>query len=142
MVRRERWTAYRKVDLPAQWVGAPLAQPVESGEEARLGPFQGRGVSPGVAEGRARVARSASDADALKHGDILVCHTTDPSWTPYFGLAAGVIIEMGGPLSHGAIVARELGIPCVIVENATRRIHEGHRIRLDGSTGRIEAIGP
>lgn len=139
--RRERWNAYREVDLPAQWVGVPNAQPLALRDENPRGLVEGKGVSLGVAEGPARVVTRASDADALEHGDILVCRTTDPSWAPYFALAAGVINEIGGPLSHGAIVARELGIPCIIAENATQRIRDGERIRVDGSTGRVEPLG-
>jgi len=102
----------------------------------------GRGVSPGLVDGPARVVTCASDADALLRGDVLVCRTTDPSWTPYFAIASAVVIEIGGPLSHGAIVARELGIPCVIAENATREIRDGAHIRVDGNSGEIQVVAP
>jgi pyruvate,water dikinase len=72
----------------------------------------------------------------LEPGEILVCHTTDPSWASLMSLAAGLVIDVGGPLSHGAIVARELGVPCVIgTRNGTRVIRTGDTVQVDGSTG-------
>ena len=66
---------------------------------------------------------------------------TDPSWSSYFLLAAGVVIDVGGPLSHGAIVARELGIPCVInTVDGSRRLRTGQRLRVDGERGRVEVL--
>jgi pyruvate,water dikinase len=103
-------------------------------------PITGLGVSPGIAEGLARVVHEPGESE-LEPGEILVCHTTDPSWSAYFMLAAGVVIDIGGPLSHGAIVARELGIPCVInTSDGTRRLRTGDRIRVDGGTGRVERL--
>jgi pyruvate,water dikinase len=77
----------------------------------------------------------------LLAGEILVCSVTDPSWSSYFLLAAGVVIDVGGSLSHGAIVARELGIPCVInTVDGTRRLRSGDRLRIDGSSGQVEVL--
>ena len=82
--------------------------------------------------------------NALAHaqgGDIHVAPITDPSWTPLFVPAAGVVVDVGAPLSHAIIVSRELGIPCVIsATGATRRIPNGARIRVDGSTGAVTVL--
>jgi pyruvate,water dikinase len=102
---------------------------------------KGLGVSAGVAQGLARVVLSRDGSEGLEPGEILVCHTTDPSWASYFFVAAGVVIDVGGPMSHGAIVARELGIPCVInAGNATRELQTGQWIRIDGDSGRVETL--
>jgi len=96
---------------------------------------------PGQAEGIARVVLDSSDPFALEPGDILVAPITDPSWTPLFVPAAAVVVDVGAPLSHAIIVSRELGIPCVIsATGATRRIPDGARIRVDGSTGAVTML--
>ncbi len=96
---------------------------------------------PGQAEGIARVVLDSSDPFALEPGDILVAPITDPSWTPLFVPAAGVVVDVGAPLSHAIIVSRELGIPCVIsATGGTRRIPHGARIRVDGSTGVVTIL--
>ena len=69
---------------------------------------------------------------------MLVCPTTDPSWTPLFVHAAGLVVERGGMLSHGAIVARDFGIPAVVLPGATKTIPEGSTVRIDGNKGRVE----
>ncbi len=97
-------------------------------------------VSAGVAEGRARVVLKLEEAQIDK-GDILIAPYTDPAWTPLFSLAAGLVTEVGGLMTHGAVVAREYGIPAVVgVEQATRRIRDGQQIRVDGSQGFIEIL--
>ena len=78
------------------------------------------------------------DFKTLQRGDILVCQATDPAWTPLFALAAGVVAETGGRLSHAAIVAREYGIPAVLGgPGATARIADGARLHVDGTAGRV-----
>ena len=77
----------------------------------------------------------------LADGDILVTTFTDPSWTPLFVSAAGLVTEVGGLMTHGAVIAREYGLPAVIgVENATKRIKDGERIRVNGTEGYIEFL--
>jgi rifampicin phosphotransferase len=77
----------------------------------------------------------------LKPGEILVCPGTDPSWTPLFLTAGGLIMEVGGMMTHGAVVAREYGIPAIVsVDRATERLQTGQRIRMDGSSGVIEVL--
>jgi pyruvate,water dikinase len=97
----------------------------------------GSPVSPGVVEGIARVVLDPRTTQ-LAPGEILVCPGTDPSWTPLFMVAGGLITEVGGMMTHGSVVAREYGIPAVVgVDRATQRMQTGQRIRLDGTTGRI-----
>ena len=113
--------AYKRENLPAEAiVGLP--------------------VSSGVIEGRARVILNMEDAD-LEDGDILVTSFTDPSWTPLFVSIKGLVTEVGGLMTHGAVIAREYGLPAVIgVENATKLIKDGQRIRVNGTEGYVEIL--
>jgi pyruvate,water dikinase len=104
------------------------------GENPRI--LAGIGVSPGAVTGTARILREMSEADRLAAGDILVCITTLPPWTPLFARIGGVVTVGGGTLSHAAITAREYGIPAVLsVADATTRIRDGQRVTVDGSNG-------
>lgn len=97
-------------------------------------------VSSGVIEGRARVILNMEDAN-LEDGDILVTAFTDPSWTPLFVSIKGLVTEVGGLMTHGAVIAREYGLPAVVgVESATNRIKDGQRIRVHGTEGYIEIL--
>ncbi|MDR6567519.1 phosphoenolpyruvate synthase [Chitinophaga ginsengisegetis] len=97
-------------------------------------------VSSGVIEGRARVILNMEDAD-LEAGDILVTAFTDPSWTPLFVSVKGLVTEVGGLMTHGAVIAREYGLPAIVgVENATTLINDGQRIRVNGTDGYIEIL--
>jgi rifampicin phosphotransferase len=112
---------YRRVDVPA---GALVGLP----------------VSAGTVEGRARVILDMAQAD-LEAGDILVTAYTDPSWTPAFVAIKGLVTEVGGLMTHGAVIAREYGLPTVVgVEHATRLIRDGQRIRVHGTDGYIEIL--
>lgn len=100
----------------------------------------GLAVSSGIAEGRARVILNMQDAN-LEDGDILVTTFTDPSWTPLFVSIKGLVTEVGGLMTHGAVIAREYGLPAVVgVENATRLIKDGQRIRVNGTDGYVEIL--
>ena len=100
----------------------------------------GSPVSPGVAEGVVRVVFDPGDS-GLKPGEILVCRGTDPAWTPLFMIAAGLVMEVGGMMTHGAVVAREYGLPAVVgVARATERLETGMRVRVDGSSGVVEIL--
>jgi phosphoenolpyruvate synthase/pyruvate phosphate dikinase len=113
--------AYRRDDVPA---GALVGLP----------------VSAGTIEGRARVILDMAEAD-LEAGDILVTAFTDPSWTPLFVAITGLVTEVGGLMTHGAVIAREYGLPAVVgVENATRLIRDGQRIRVHGTDGYVEIL--
>jgi pyruvate,water dikinase len=105
-----------------------------SDSEAAL---SGSPVSPGIVEGLVRVVLDPRQA-RLSPGEIMVCPGTDPGWTPLFLVAGGLITEVGGMMTHGSVVAREYGIPAVVgVHQATTRLKDGQRIRLDGSAGKI-----
>ena len=94
--------------------------------------------SGGRATGTARIVRHPGQAAGLKPGDVLVTHATDPGWTVVFPLVAAVVLETGGQLSHGAIVAREYGLPAVLsVRDATRTIRDGQTITVDGTAGTV-----
>jgi phosphoenolpyruvate synthase/pyruvate phosphate dikinase len=113
--------AYRRDNLPA---GALIGSP----------------VSAGTAEGRARVVLDIAKAN-LEAGDILVTRYTDPSWTPLFVSIAGLVTEVGGVMTHGAVIAREYGLPAIVgVENATHLIRDGQRIRVNGTDGYVEML--
>ena len=102
------------------------------------GDFAGTSACGGRVTGRATVLRDVTEAARLARGDILVTRQTDPGWGPVFFLIAGLVIERGGMLSHGAIIAREFGIPCVVgVKNAMHTIPDGATITVDGDTGRV-----
>ncbi len=111
-------------------------EPLDAGDS-----IQGFPGCPGVSEGVARVVLDSSDPTALGPGDVLVAPSTDPSWTPLFVPAGGVVVDVGAALSHAIIVSRELGIPCVVsATNATRRIRDGARVRVDGNTGVVTVL--
>jgi pyruvate,water dikinase len=104
------------------------------------GALAGLAVSAGVIEGRARVIHDMTEAD-LEPGDILVTAFTDPSWSPLFVAIAGLVTEVGGLMTHGAVIAREYGLPAVVgVERATRLIRDGQQIRVDGTNGYVELV--
>ncbi|MGB5049213.1 MAG: PEP-utilizing enzyme, partial [Caldilineaceae bacterium] len=108
--------------------------------EAVEGVLRGSPVSAGVVEGNVRVIFDPYTAHLLP-GEILVCPGTDPAWTPLFLSAGGLVMEVGGLMTHGSVVAREYGIPAVVgVERATERLETGMHIRVDGSSGRIEVL--
>jgi pyruvate,water dikinase len=94
-----------------------------------------------VVEGRVRVLADADRADALQPGEVLVTTVTNVGWTLYFPRAAAVVTDVGAPLSHAAIVARELGIPAVVgCGNATMVLRTGDRVRVDGAAGTVERL--
>ena len=104
------------------------------------GALAGTPVSAGVVEGRARIVNKLEEAN-LEKGDILVAPFTDPGWTPLFVSASGLVTEVGGLMTHGAVVAREYGIPAVVgVDDATHKICDGQRIRVDGTLGFVEIL--
>ncbi|HEX5595549.1 MAG TPA: rifamycin-inactivating phosphotransferase [Micromonosporaceae bacterium] len=109
-------------------------------DDAPTGALVGLPVSAGIVEGRARVILDMSEAD-LDPGDILVTTFTDPSWSPLFVAIQGLVTEVGGLMTHGAVVAREYGLPAVVgVENATKLIRDGQRIRVHGTDGYVEFL--
>jgi pyruvate,water dikinase len=104
------------------------------------GALAGLPVSAGTVEGRARVIVDMAHAN-LEADDILVTAYTDPSWTPLFVAIKGLVTEVGGLMTHGAVIAREYGLPAVVgVQHATRLIRDGQRIRVHGTDGYVEVI--
>jgi pyruvate,water dikinase len=141
--RRALRSAYEKFDLPDHWAGQPEPIPVVTDTDARADSVTGTAAAHGVIEGRARVLSNAEQCDELEPDEILVCHTTDPSWASAFHLAAGVVIDVGSISSHGAIVAREMGLPCVIgTGNGTAVLRTGDLLRVDGGAGRVTVLEP
>jgi pyruvate,water dikinase len=130
-----RWAAdpNRRIDYYDERAAAPAAGP----DDAITG-FPG---AAGVVEGTARVLSAPEDGGQLRDGEILVTTVTNIGWTPIFPRAAAVVTDVGAPLSHAAIVARELGIPAVVgCGNATVRVHSGDRVRVDGGAGTVEIL--
>jgi pyruvate,water dikinase len=110
-------------------------------DDVPAGALVGLPVSAGTIEGRARVIHDMTEAD-VEPGDILVTACTDPSWSPLFVAIAGLVTEVGGQMTHGAVIAREYGLPAVVgVEHATRLIRDGQRIRVHGTHGFVELVG-
>jgi pyruvate,water dikinase len=102
--------------------------------------IQGMPLSPGVYEGTIRVVIDPLQS-SLEEGDIMVTESTNPAWTPLFAIAKGLIMEYGGPVSHGGIVAREYGIPAVVgISDASRLLKDGQKVRINGETGTIEIL--
>jgi phosphohistidine swiveling domain-containing protein len=130
---------YRNFEPPSViGVGASVRKPIVRPSQ-RV--FEGIPCSSGQVEGTACVVQTLEEARALQRGEILVARYTNPGWTPLFNLAGGIVIEEGGLLSHGAVVAREYGIPAVLrIEGATRIFQTGQWLRLDGSAGTVEIL--
>ncbi len=125
----------------------PTIEEMEAGQTAPSAPallgevMVGQAGSSGVAIGPARVVLDPSEADQLQPGEILVAPITDPAWTPLFLPAAAVVVNVGALMSHAVIVARELGIPCVVsVEDATERIKTGTMLEVDGTAGTVTLV--
>lgn len=142
--RRALFIERADLRLPQAWTGVPELTKVEAppaGGSPTGTVVTGLAASSGVAEGRARVVRDPATAE-FDDGDILVCENTDPGWISLFMLAAAVVTDQGGMLSHGPIVTRELGLPCVCgTEDGSRRIGDGQRVRVDGDAGTVTVLG-
>ncbi|MFA5014664.1 MAG: PEP/pyruvate-binding domain-containing protein [Actinomycetota bacterium] len=112
-------------------------------EDERNDTYKGIPVSPGVYEGPVKVLKHPEEGSRLKKGDILVTTATNPAWTPLFLIIGGLIMETGGPMSHGSVVAREYGVPAVAgVREATARLKDRQKVRLNGETGKVEILSP
>jgi phosphoenolpyruvate synthase/pyruvate phosphate dikinase len=139
--RKEEYEHFKKLNAPRVLTS--------EGEEIKVilkrenlpeGALAGIPVSSGVIEGIAKVIIDPSK-DSLSKGEILIAPFTDPGWTPLFINAAGLVMEVGGQLTHGTIVAREYGIPAVVgVSEATKKIKTGQKIRVDGNAGFVMII--
>lgn len=140
--RREALAYQDKLLMPEISVGKP--EPVEITEgTADADHLYGRPVSHGVVEGRCRVAHSPEQATALQPGEILIAPITDVAWTPYFSLISGLATDIGSSISHGAVVAREYGLPAIVnLRSATRTFSTGDYVRLDADSGCLSRIDP
>jgi pyruvate,water dikinase len=143
--RKALWRARKRATPPPQlpvgkkYMGFDLEGVLAGGEGGLEGDtIRGVGASPGQVTAPARVLHGPEDFDQMKPGDILVAGITTPAWTPLFAMASGVVTDIGGPLSHGSIVAREYGIPAVLGTGiATKTIQSGQTITVDGSIGTV-----
>jgi pyruvate,water dikinase len=138
--RREVLALQERLRFPDVSIGLP--EPLDDAPiAAGGGALVGKPVSRGTVEGVARVVRDLAGAEALRPGEILIAPVTDVGWTPYFSLLAGLATDLGSALSHGAVVAREYGLPAVVnLRHATTTFRTGDRVRLDGDRGTLERI--
>ncbi|WP_186431461.1 phosphoenolpyruvate synthase [Clostridium sp. BSD9I1] len=139
--RKENYARYEKLTPPRIFTSEGFVPPYSfSTGNIPKGAIPGIPVSTGIVEGRARVVLSVGEAK-LEDGDILVTQFTDPSWTPLFVTMKGLVTEVGGFTTHGAVITREYGLPGVVgVENATKLIKDGQRIRVNGTEGYVEIL--
>lgn len=136
--RKELRRRYEAVDVPDAWLGVPEPQSMTPDEA--LDTVNGTAASPGVVEGLARVVLEPSQA-RVEPGEILFARDTDPAWASLMFLSSALVADIGGVMSHTAVVARELGIPCVVnTKVATRHIRTGDRVRVDGGAGTVELL--
>lgn len=139
--RKENYNRYEKLTPPRVFTSYGFVPPSSfSSGNVPKGAISGIPVSTGLIEGRARVVLSVDEA-RLEEGDILVTQFTDPSWTPLFVTIKGLVTEVGGFTTHGAVITREYGLPGVVgVENATKLIKDGQKIRVNGTEGFVEIL--
>lgn len=141
--RRNARAEYREMRLPVHFTGMPAPAAADDTVRPIGGQVELSGVASGGGsiEGRARVVLDPNDDVELEEGDILVCKFTDPSWAPLFTLAEALVIDLGGAASHGAVVAREMGIPYVIgTQVGTATIRDGDRLQVDGATNTVRIL--
>jgi pyruvate,water dikinase len=137
--RRREFERNRHIELPERFRGRPAPLPEMAANDAES--LSGTGVSAGAVTGRARVIRDPAVDGSLEPGEILVAPVTDAGWTPLFGLASGIVVDIGSALSHGSTVAREYGLPAVVnVKHGTRLIRTGDLVRVDGAAGRVTIV--
>jgi pyruvate,water dikinase len=138
--RRERRELFKTLAVPGAWQGelAPEVRSTEASQDD--GTLTGIGVSAGVVEGIARVVMDATFAE-VEDDEILIAPTTDPSWSSIMFISSALVVDIGGALSHAAVVARELGIPCVVnTRVGTSTLRTGDRVRVDGAAGTVEIL--
>lgn len=137
--RKARREALLQIELPDVLFSDSLSE--AKLQTSSTDTYTGVGVSAGIATGAARVLLDPGDVHPTERDYILVCPSTDPAWTPLFLHAAGLVMERGGMLSHGAVVAREYGIPAVVnIPNATRNITDGQKLHVDGNRGTVSIV--
>ncbi|MDR3540445.1 MAG: PEP-utilizing enzyme [Desulfosporosinus sp.] len=138
--RKEKFLHYAKLTPPRAMTREGEIITTKPGAQVPPGSLAGSPVSVGMVEGRARVILNLEQAN-MEKGDILVAPYTDPAWTPLFTMAAGLVTEVGGMMTHGSVVAREYGIPAVVgIDKATELIKDGTYIRVNGTEGYVELL--
>jgi pyruvate,water dikinase len=141
--RRRQWVAWSESEPAADVIleGSGRLAPARTPAPPHGPVISGIGVSPGVAENAARKLHDPSQVSRLRSGGVLVARATDPGWTPLFLSADGIVVEIGGYLSHAAIVAREFGLPAVVnAAGSFGHIRDGERVRVDGDAGVVTLI--
>ncbi len=134
--RRKAYAIQEELSFDDIYIGKPIADVIDT--EQSDGVYKGVPVSNGECEGVVRIVNSAADANRLQKGEIMVAKFTDIGWSPYYSIVSGLITEIGSSLSHGAVVAREYGLPTVVnVKGATKFLKNGDRIRMNASKGTI-----
>jgi pyruvate,water dikinase len=147
--RQRLWQALKQITPPPllppkkKYLGFDMTEFTPAAAESQVGgTLKGVAASPGKVTAPARVLHGPEDFGQMQPGEVLVAATTTPAWTPLFAMASAVVTDIGGPLSHGSIVAREYGIPAVMGTGvATRRIHSGQVITVDGAAGLVAIEG-
>ncbi|MEM9254660.1 MAG: PEP/pyruvate-binding domain-containing protein [Pseudomonadota bacterium] len=139
-LRREALAFQQRLSFGEIAVGHP--QPIQAAvTQSSDGKLQGRPASSGSVEGTVRVAHTLAEAAELQAGEILVTPITDIGWTPYFSMIGGLVTDLGSSVSHGAVIAREYGLPCVVnTLNGTLQLKTGDRVRVDGDSGSVELL--
>jgi pyruvate,water dikinase len=139
--RRETRAGYQALELTSSvWHGLPETVGVSGGADARASVISGTGVSAGTVEGFVRVIEDPSFAE-VEPDEVLVAPVTDPSWSSIMFISSALVVDIGGTLSHAAVVARELRIPCVVgTGNATRVLRTGDWVKVDGTAGTVEVL--
>jgi len=146
--RKLMYSGYRLVEPPGE-LGKALAQPSRTDEAVSSSNssssservFRGIGCSAGIVKGPVRVITELHDANTMRKGEILVTRFTDPGWTPVLGLVSGIVTEVGGLLSHAAVIGREYGLPAVLnVPGATKILKTGQIVEIDGREGTVRVV--
>ncbi|MDM3973500.1 PEP-utilizing enzyme [Mycobacterium marseillense] len=139
--RRTRREEYRRLEVPSVFTGMPEAIERSNEPPSEDAVIHGTPAGPGIFEGIVRVVVDPESQDTLDDGEVLVCKFVDPGWTALVSLAGALVTDIGSPASHGAIVARELGITCVVgTGNGTTALRSGDLVRVDGTTGEIAVL--
>lgn len=142
--RQKRFQTWNEIRFPEILNGVPTMDNnnfTETFDENGLTKLTGTPVCAGIAVGRACVVKNFSETSQIKPGDILITHSTDIGWSPYFPLLNGIVTELGGIISHGAVVAREYGLPCIIgAMGATDCFKTGDKVKLFGDKGFIVKV--
>ena len=137
--RRKAYAIQEELSFGDIYIGKPIAETYDQGEDN--GVLKGVPVSNGECEGIVHIVHTADDANQLKEGEIMVAKFTDIGWSPYYSIVSGLITEIGSSLSHGAVIAREYGLPTIVnVKGATKRLKNGDRIRMNASKGTVECV--